>query len=349
MRTTGAKILLAMLSLLVTFAALELAFRALDYRGFHANRRHFWQHAMAGPHERVVGMQFKPYASFRHEYDSNPRGYFDEDNGLTYTVNRYGHRGPDFALPKPRGIYRVLVLGDSFTFGEGVKLEHTFAHRLQETLRREASETIEVINVGVSAWSTDSEITYLEKVALGFEPDLVVVVFVPNDADYAGNLDVGKDFRKSYEPPEFLRGSYVLSFVYATISREIVGSRYIADLTEAALSDDANRFKWLRAFTQLTHGRELAASVGSRYAVVVFPFMFQLDGDYPLQAIHQRVAELARRESIPHLDLLDAFGGSDYTSLWVHPSDQHPNERGHEIAARAMADFLIREELIPQD
>ena len=136
--------------------------------------------------------------------------------------------------------------------------------------------------------------------------------------------------------------------VIAIIWIAILGSN-IDSLASAAVSDEANKLKWLRAFTQLARGKELAASVGSGYAIVVFPFMFQLDDDYPLRDIHGMVEDVATREQIPYLDLLDAFAGHDYVSLWVHPSDQHPNELGHEIAADAMAEFLIREGLIPRE
>jgi hypothetical protein len=46
------------------------------------------------------------------------------------------------------------------------------------------------------------------------------------------------------------------------------------------------------------------------------------------------------------LDLFDAFRGRDGPSLWVHPTNQHPNEEAHAIAAEALGRFLREERLL---
>jgi hypothetical protein len=71
-----------------------------------------------------------------------------------------------------------------------------------------------------------------------------------------------------------------------------------------------------------------------------------LDDECPLHPIHEKVRKASESVDIPYLDLIPAFEGYDYADLWVHGSDQHPNEIGHEIAAEAMANFLIDEKLL---
>ena len=46
------------------------------------------------------------------------------------------------------------------------------------------------------------------------------------------------------------------------------------------------------------------------------------------------------------LDLQPAFAGHDGPELWVHPTNQHPNEIGHRIAGTALYEFLAREGLL---
>jgi lysophospholipase L1-like esterase len=351
MQRLPAKLLLACASILLTFVVLEAAFRLLDLRGFHQNRtRGEWMKAMRPKEEgiRWVWPLFRPHAEFTLAYDSNPRGYFDEGNGLTYRMNNQGFRGRDFSTAKPEGVFRIMLVGDSFTFGEGVRLEDTFAVGVERILRAELGTKVdlEVLNVALGAWGTRAEYHYLMKEGLGFEPDLVVLVFVPNDAQYAGGLDIWQDFRAIYEAPALLRRSYLGSWVYSNVARIVLGRRYVEGLVDGAM---AKREEWTGTMAMLKDMRRFVNEAGSRYAIVIFPFMYELNDRYPIAPVHELVGEAAREKGIPYLDLLPSFIGRSYTDLWVHPSDQHPNERGHEIAARAMADFLISEELIPQD
>lgn len=339
MRTLAGKLLLSFLSLTLTLSSLELAFRILDIRGFHADRTRDWHHALLPRAERIPGIdiQFRPHSEFRLGYDSNPRGYFDADNGLTYQLNRHGFRGPDFPKQKPEENYRIMVLGDSFTFGEGVRYDDIFTSRLQSLLREKLTPIIRVLNFGVSGWSTHHEIAFLRHAGRRFEPDLVLLVFVLNDANYAGGLDLFENFRHTYEPPALLRRSYFAGYVYARIAQHIVGRRYVSSLVESSL----NKYrKWQKTLGRLQRGKELAASIGAEFAVIVFPFMYELGEDYPFGHIHDMVRSACEEYQIPILDLFDAFYGRSYPDLWVHPSDQHPNEEAHAIAAAAMARFL---------
>ena len=52
------------------------------------------------------------------------------------------------------------------------------------------------------------------------------------------------------------------------------------------------------------------------------------------------IEQFAEANEISTLSLLPAFAGEDDVDLWISPTDQHPNEKGHAIAAEAIADFL---------
>lgn len=344
MQSRFAGICLVLLSLFGTFLVVEVAFRIFDMRGFFAPQTRRWAHALLPRKELVPGVhiQFRPYTEIVFRYDSNPRGYFDAKNSLTYRTNRYGFRGADFPRNKPEGAFRIMVLGDSFTFGEGVKLEHIFTTRLQDILKNRTVPNIGVLNFGTSAWSTRDEIAYFEHAGRDFQPDLVLVVFVLNDAG-PEVLDLWNNFRASYEAPFPFKRSYVASFVYAMIARENAGRRYINTLVNSALAEEG---KWRDILALLPKGKRLAESVGARFAVVAFPFMYQLNENYPFHPIHKLVRDTCEGAQIPYLDLFPAFKGQSYMDLWVHPSDQHPNEKGHAIAARAIADFLIDQRLL---
>ncbi|HYE86385.1 MAG TPA: hypothetical protein VEA16_08515 [Vicinamibacterales bacterium] len=105
------------------------------------------------------------------------------DTGIR--INSLGYRGPEFAVAKGRA-RRILVIGDSFTFGWGVNDDETYPARLQRLLpARMGSQQVEVINAGFAAcYSPDTYYLYLKNEGLALNPDAIVVgLFVGNDLD----------------------------------------------------------------------------------------------------------------------------------------------------------------------
>ena len=79
--------------------------------------------------------------------------------------NKYGYRDYEYSLQKPQNVFRVLVLGDSQTFGHGIKkLEDTWVKKLEARLRKEGDGSeIEVLNISGPGWNTDTHLYELFK------------------------------------------------------------------------------------------------------------------------------------------------------------------------------------------
>ena len=77
----------------------------------------------------------------------------------------------------------------------------------------------------------------------------------------------------------------------------------------------------------------------------MFPELHNLKRGYPFLEIHALVRETCDKLQMPFLDLLDTFRGHDEKSLWVHPTDHHPNEMAHGMAAQAIERF-VREKFL---
>lgn len=90
--------------------------------------------------------------------------------------NSVGFRDEDHSLEKKDNTFRVLVLGDSFVYGVGVKQEEVFSKVISQE-----NSSLEIINAGVSGYSTDLEYLYLREEGILYRPDLVVTVFYLND------------------------------------------------------------------------------------------------------------------------------------------------------------------------
>jgi lysophospholipase L1-like esterase len=100
--------------------------------------------------------------------------YGGDEFSVTIHTNRYGLRGPDPVLPKPAGTFRILMLGDSFTFGFPVKEEEAFVSLIEQGLKSRGYP-VDVVNGGVSGYSPTLEYVSLRDEYLAFDPDLVVL------------------------------------------------------------------------------------------------------------------------------------------------------------------------------
>jgi hypothetical protein len=98
-------------------------------------------------------------------------------------TNSFGLRSPEVAVPKPEGTFRILLLGDSFTFGMRVADDDLiFARRLEAQLReRYPSKRIEVVNGGVLSYCPLLEYLEYRHYLHSLEPDLVVLNFDMSD------------------------------------------------------------------------------------------------------------------------------------------------------------------------
>ena len=113
---------------------------------------------------------FEPNVSFRHE---------TTEFNYTVTTNAWGFRDHEIT-PKRKDVYRIITLGDSFTYGWGVDLEHTWPKVLEATLR-EAGRAVEVLNLGAPGASPRGYAEIATRALSVLEPDLVLVAVLQND------------------------------------------------------------------------------------------------------------------------------------------------------------------------
>jgi hypothetical protein len=105
-------------------------------------------------------------------------------------TNSKGFRGKkDFLYFKNKEKLRILILGDSFTFGDEVSDDETYSYYLQEMLPQ-----TEVINLGVHGYGHDQMLILLNEEGVKYEPDIVVLGFIRSDM--SRNLSKFRDFAK---------------------------------------------------------------------------------------------------------------------------------------------------------
>ncbi len=103
--------------------------------------------------------------------------------GVPVRINRLGFRDTrEYALTKTPATFRILVLGDSVTFGHGSVYEHTWPLLFEQRLKAWRPDVEwQVWNLGVPGYNTSQELAYLLDVGPQFKPDVIVVGFFGND------------------------------------------------------------------------------------------------------------------------------------------------------------------------
>ena len=102
--------------------------------------------------------------------------------GYLITLNQFGLRERDFAVPKPPGVCRIMVLGDSFTWGKGLAREERYTNLTERYLNEMFPDrTFEVLNFGLTGGSTLLERDVLGETLTVDRPDLIILGFTFND------------------------------------------------------------------------------------------------------------------------------------------------------------------------
>ncbi len=262
--------------------------------------------------------------------------------------NADGFRDREFSAARRPGTRRILAVGDSFTFGDGIEqVEQTWPRVLERELAARAGPH-EVYNLGVPGTNTAFQRRMLgRRDAWRFRPDRLVLGFVLNDPEPPGanRTIVTRRLYPPLLPPAGLdswltRRSYAWAWLRRTKNtlaerwglKETYGD-YVEQLFRPETPD------W-EAFVHEARGLvDDARQRGVPVTVAIFPMFHDLE-HYRFEEQHRRAAAVFREAGADVIDLLEVFRGRPTAELHVAPGDAHPNARAHRIAAEAIAGHL---------
>jgi lysophospholipase L1-like esterase len=272
------------------------------------------------------------------------RGVF---RGVLHRTNSQGVRGPDYSPKPPRGTFRIAVVGDSYTMGQGVEEQDTYPAVVESLLNaREDGRRYEVINLGVAGLAIQHSMRRLERVGLGYQPHLIVYGFTPNDI-------MGDDYREPSPLEQAAAKEWIGRFDDSPLHLlRLLWPRLV--LAYSALWPlpgtyehvlEENYFRNPKAAARFTEGLDrlsrLANSRGVCGHVFVHTRMNQL-AIHPFERIYRWVAEAARERGLSAYVSLPHFRGRDASALRLSVVDTHPNAQGHRLHAEALVAGLDR-------
>lgn len=371
-RSLRSKLAFALTSAALAFVLAEFAARVILGERFVFGAHRGAPQGVCGEFDRELGWRNRPSTRVR-----------IAAQGFAYdvTLNERGERGPLRPHSKPAGIRRVVVLGDSTSWGWGVDDDALWT-RLVE---RELGPGVELINLAVPGYGSDQELWAFEAQGRAYEPDLVLLGLVHNDTisnrfpvmqgmnkpvyqrDVQGEWQVvGRPVELPADAPELFgrRARRVLA-MYSALFKWFEPAppeptRY--DLNDPKVLAGIERF-WNdvadpQGWTRMLLERLNAAARESNAALVAFVIPHLVDRHLydPRQAPPEPIADPASYASYGSRKLAQAGAELGFATFSVDAAlldevrrgvlldcgDEHLNERGNEIVAREVARELRR-------
>lgn len=276
-------------------------------------------------------------------------------------INSLGFRGKEIAFRKTPGVPRVLILGDSITWGDSLRDEDTYVRHTEVDLARALGHPVEVINGGVGDTGSEEQMDILEESGLRVKPDVVVLGFYLNDSrppwGFSGEVGgrgwvrrhsvVADKFYEKLVLWQWIRQKGTARFAWIKAQSRLdwkhdqsafLELAHLADFDWGAAWDDTS---WHTIDEQLTRLENHARQSGFRVATLTFPVRFQVQAATADDSPQKTFDALSRKHGFPNLDLLPLYRAHASENILF---DQcHPTARMSRMIGAAVSDFLLED------
>ena len=262
---------------------------------------------------------------------------------VNVSINADGFRGRNYNETKSIKTKRIVVIGDSVAFGQGVEENETFSAVLEKMLNRNSSMTYEVLNMAVPGYNTEQEVEMLYKKGLKYSPDLVIVAYHLNDAY---NTSLLNELQRNLSSS--ITGDKV-NMSNATRRQLIIAAHNADEILDKKLALQYSESGWNSLYPPWERLRNLSKSGNFSVLVVSGIELYQ---DAYHADVSKNMLQFLREKAIGNetnwalLDVRNALQKYPRNSLVVHPLDGHANALGHSIIAGEIYRFLANESFV---
>ncbi len=319
------KLLYAIYLAAVSFAVAEIAVRISGYAGRH----------LCDPiYQPFAGSADIPYIHKPGLNHAQARGFAvinTDAMGLRSVVTG------EQCGPHRDGEFRIALVGDSVTFGEGVaRTEETFGQILEQTLnRRQETVKARVFNFGASAYSVQVMAATLQHRMLAIEPDLVMMALIPADFDLGRTPAVDS---RGYLTDNKLSGFLARDSVLRPWLRKIHLLYLVRDLVYPRLDKTRKAEEILAAgelpasYSYLNDFRATAKEHGLPYRLVLLP---------SLKSRFHNLSSTLHADDFAFVDLEPVRERFKAQEFRASRFDTHPSAAVHRAIGEALADNIL--------
>ena len=260
-------------------------------------------------------------------------------------INSYGFRGAPVSREKPQDVFRVICMGGSTTFGDGLaQLEDTYPFKLGRKLRAACeNDSIEVINTGVPAATSEQNLHFLVQV-LRFSPDVIIGSFGNNDITGAVGPGIDRELFERQERVERYGPPLLERAAERLVRLRLAGGA--ARWLEKHLPRPRYRVPPDRYGEIIGEFSDAAGRFGFEFLLLLEPREdYALTGSTVLSDYYD-IARSSGRDGLAVLvDPGPCFAARRGEKLFV--DKEHPSGKGNDCVADAVFDALLEHDLLP--
>lgn len=258
-------------------------------------------------------IDFKLTGKLKYFYEPKSNTQYLFANGSSYTINHDALRETvDYSFEKPNNTFRIITLGDSYTFGLFVDYNKIWPDLLEHMLNSKHNNCkyyYEVINLGMQGYDIEYSLERYKTRGQKYNPDLILwlhVHFLRNREKMQPFLEKYKDYKKENNPYYAWQLGYE-GYIEAYPEEEIV------QYQKRLLTNYAKSTKVPTVMFVLSTQKRS------------YPIFEELSSLYP--KIYSQMI--------------------DYGEELRIPGDGHPSEYGHQVIAQDVYEYLIKNNLVP--
>lgn len=256
-------------------------------------------------------------------------------------TNSYGFRDFEYSLKIPDNTFRIIVLGDSITWGHGVEIEKTYTKLLESVLNARNGQTkYEVLNFGVSGYNTFEEVELFKKNGVEFHPDLIMIQYSPDDIyNRTRTQEIYEELLSDYMKEE--KASHT-SDISSIANHQLYDKAYKEHQKELnALIEGDFDDVWKGIETHLYELKIIANELGANISIVIV---------YPPAEKDRNVLEGLEKLADDYgwciIRADGVFDKHEWSTLTLHPKDSHLNDFAHGLIAEQIYNGLISYDII---
>lgn len=341
---------LILISTLFALFLSEVALRLIGIKPMYVSpeRDQFWKY------DPVLGWVHQP----------GQDGIFETPQFHTSVrINEKGLRDRSHSYSRQNSSQRILVLGDSFAWGYGVEESDRFSQQLEKSM------DLEVINAGVSGYSTDQELLWYENEGIKYDTDLVILQLAGNDVgDNTQQLVSNIYYKPQFAlengqlvltdnpvPKTSPRGRFIYSLSQHSSLAYFLVQRYFEfgaayrkskdqpeHVNSPATSDVAEREDFKLTIALLDQIRKTAESRKAKFMIVATDRWWNSTSG----GTYKDFISMLQNNGFLVLDV-ESTPGFDPEQMLI-PNDGHWNQAGHKFVADRIKEFIDSHHLIDQ-